>query len=94
MYKRAHESLIHAGDHAYRHRRERKREFRGLWIIRIGAAARKLGLTYSQLIHGLTLANVTIDRKMLADIAARDDAAFGRLADMAKAQLAPSVSQT
>jgi large subunit ribosomal protein L20 len=74
--------------YAYRDRRNRKRDFRSLWITRINAAARLGGLSYSRLIHGLKLANVQVDRKVLADIAVRDAATFGRLVDVAKAQLA------
>jgi large subunit ribosomal protein L20 len=74
--------------YAFRDRRNRKRDFRRLWITRINAAARLSGLSYSRLVHGLKLANVQVDRKVLADIAARDLAAFGKLAELAKAQLA------
>ena len=87
MYKRAHESTLHAMEYAYRHRRERKRDFRSLWIVRIGAAARLLGLTYSQFINGLKKANVEMDRKNLAELAAREPDAFGKLVEVAKAQL-------
>jgi large subunit ribosomal protein L20 len=73
--------------YAFRDRRNRKRDFRRLWITRINAAARLSGLSYSRLVHGLKLANVQVDRKVLADIAARDLAAFGKLAEVAKAQL-------
>ena len=83
-YKRAKEALIHAWSHAYRHRRERKGDFRRLWILRIGAAARQLGLTYSQLVHGLKNANVEINRKMLADLAVRDPQAFEKVVDQAR----------
>jgi large subunit ribosomal protein L20 len=71
--------------YAYRDRRDRKREFRRLWIVRINAAARLCGTTYHQLISGLSKAGVAIDRKMLADLAITDDAAFARLAAIAKA---------
>ena len=84
LYKRAHESLMHALQYAYRDRRARKRDFRRLWIIRINAAARVNGLTYSKLIHGLTVAGVAVDRKMLADLAVRDEAAFTAVAEVAK----------
>ena len=84
LYKRAHESLMHALKYAYRDRRTRKRDFRRLWIIRINAAARLNGLTYSKLIHGLTVAGVAVDRKMLADLAVRDEAAFAAVAEVAK----------
>jgi large subunit ribosomal protein L20 len=74
--------------YAFRDRRNRKRDFRKLWITRINAAARINGLSYSKLVHGLKLANVQVDRKVLADIAARDGVAFAKLADVAKAELA------
>jgi large subunit ribosomal protein L20 len=73
--------------YAFRDRRNRKRDFRRLWITRINAAARLSGLSYSRFVHGLKLANVQVDRKVLADIAVRDIAAFGKLAEVAKAQL-------
>ena len=88
QFRRAREALLHAWSHSYRHRRERKRDFRRLWILRINAAARSMGLTYSQLIDGLTKANVEIDRKMLADTAVRDPQAFEKLVSLAKEQLA------
>jgi large subunit ribosomal protein L20 len=84
LYKRAHESLMHALMYAYRDRRNRKRDFRRLWIIRINAAARLNGINYSRLIEGLRIAGVKIDRKMLADLAVRDAAAFTAVADVAK----------
>ncbi|HEY7030841.1 MAG TPA: 50S ribosomal protein L20 [Thermomicrobiales bacterium] len=84
LYKRAHESMMHALMYAYRDRRTRKRDFRRLWIIRINAAARLNGLPYSRLIQGLKLAGVEIDRKMLADLAVRDAAAFTAVVDVAK----------
>lgn len=84
LYKRAHESLMHALMYAYRDRRNRKRDFRRLWIIRINAAARLNGISYSRFIEGLKLAGVKIDRKMLADLAVRDAAAFTAVADVAK----------
>ena len=83
-YKWAKEALIHAWSHAYRHRRERKGDFRRLWILRIGAAARQLGLTYSQFIHGLKNANIEIDRKMLANMAVRDPQGFEKLVAVAQ----------
>lgn len=88
LYKRAHESMLHALSYAYRHRRERKGDMRRLWIVRIGAAARLHGLPYNSLMHGLKLANVEVDRKVLADLAGRDEAAFTELVTVAKAQLA------
>ena len=88
LYKRAHESLMHALFYAYRDRRTRKRDFRRLWITRINAASRINGLTYSRLIHGLTTAGVAVDRKMLADLAVRDEAAFAEVTEVAKRALA------
>ena len=87
QYKWAKEALIHAGSHAYRDRRLRKRNFRSLWIIRIGAASRTHGLTYNQFVHGLKVANVEIDRKVLADLAVRDTDAFGELVGIARSNL-------
>ncbi len=73
--------------YAYRDRRQKKRDFRKLWITRINAAARMNGLSYSQLMHGLKLAEIEVNRKMLADLAVNDAAAFTALADAAKAKL-------
>ena len=87
-YRRAKEALLKADRYRYRDRRNRKREFRRLWITRINAAARLNGLSYSQLMHGLQLAGVEIDRKILADIAVRDAEAFRRFADKAREALA------
>ena len=87
LYRRAHESLIHALQYAYAHRRERKGEMRKLWNIRINAAARANGLSYSKLIYGLKCSNAEIDRKMLADIAIRDPDAFAQIAERAKEHL-------
>jgi large subunit ribosomal protein L20 len=87
LYRRANEAMLKSLFYAFRDRRNRKRDFRRLWIARINAAARLSGLSYSRLVHGLKLANVQVDRKVLADIAVRDMAAFGKLADLAKAQL-------
>jgi large subunit ribosomal protein L20 len=87
LYKRAHESLMHALKYAYRDRRNRKREFRRLWIIRINAASRMNGLSYSNLIHGLTLAGVAVDRKVLADLAVRDEEGFAAIVAVAKQSL-------
>ena len=88
IFRRANESVLHALDYAYQHRRDRKGQFRRLWIMRINAAAREQGLTYSRLINGLTKAGVQLDRKVLADIAVRDPVAFASVADRAKAALA------
>ncbi|MFP4245191.1 MAG: 50S ribosomal protein L20, partial [Ectothiorhodospira sp.] len=73
--------------YAYRDRRQRKRQFRALWITRINAAARQFDLSYSRLINGLNKAGIEIDRKVLADLAVHDIAAFGRIAEKAKAAL-------
>lgn len=83
-YKRAKEQVQRSLRYAYRDRRVRKRDFRRLWIARINAAARENGLTYGQFIHGLKKADVVIDRKILADLAIRDSATFGRIAEIAK----------
>ena len=90
LYRRAHESMLKALSYAYRDRRDRKGQMRRLWIIRINAAARQAGLTYGRLIEGLTKASVAIDRKMMADMAVRDQAAFQRLVDVARERLAIS----
>ena len=83
-YKRAKEALIKAETYAYRDRRNRKRDFRRLWITRINAAARINGMSYSQLMHGLKLAGIELDRKVLADIAVRDPETFRRFAETAR----------
>jgi large subunit ribosomal protein L20 len=83
-YKKAKEALLKADTYAYRDRRNRKRDFRRLWITRINAAARIEGMTYGELIHGLKLAEVELDRKMLADLAVRDAEAFRRFCDRAR----------
>ena len=87
LYRRAKESLLHALSYAYRHRRERKGDFRRLWIIRIGAAARLHGMSYSQFIFGLKLAGIGLDRKVLASIAMEDAATFATIAQAAKGKL-------
>lgn len=87
LYKRAHESLMRALSYAYRDRRTRKRDMRRLWIIRINAASRLNGLPYSRLIQGLILAGVAVDRKILADLAVRDETAFAAVVDVAKQAL-------
>jgi large subunit ribosomal protein L20 len=83
-YKRAKEALMKADAYAYRDRRNRKRDFRRLWITRINAAARQNGLSYGEFMHGLKLAGVELDRKILADIAVRDPETFSRFADTAR----------
>ncbi len=87
VFRAAKQAVIKAGQYAYRHRRAKKRDFRALWIMRINAAARVHGLSYSRLIAGLKLAGLTIDRKLLADIAVNDAAAFGVIAQKAQAAL-------
>lgn len=87
LYKRAHESMMRALQYAYRDRRNRKRDMRRLWIQRINAASRLNGLPYSRLIQGLSLAGVAVDRKMLADLAVRDQEAFAAVVDVAKRSL-------
>lgn len=84
LYRRAHEAMMKSLAYAYRDRRDRKGDFRRLWITRINAAARQQGLTYSRLMKGLRDAGVAINRKMLADLAVRDQAAFAQLAAVAK----------
>lgn len=83
-YRFANEQLMRSGNYAYRDRRTRKRDFRRLWIIRINAAARQEGMSYSQLIHGLDQAGVEVNRKMLADIAVNDPEGFRRFVDVAR----------
>ena len=87
-YKRAKEAVLKADAYAYRDRRNRKRDFRRLWIQRINAAARLNGLTYGQFIHGLKLAEIELDRKVLADLAVRDAESFSRICDAAREALA------
>ena len=87
LFKTAEEAVHRGWSYAYRDRKQRKREFRKLWIIRINAAARLNGLTYGTLIHGLKSANVEIDRKALAEIAVNDPAAFASIAETAKSSL-------
>ncbi len=87
VYRVAKQAVTKAGQYAYRDRRQRKRQFRSLWIVRINAAARENGLSYSRFIAGLKKANVEVDRKVLADLAVRDKAAFAALAERAKAGL-------
>ena len=84
LYKRAHESLMHALAYAYRDRKNRKRDFRRLWITRINAAARQEGMSYSDLIHGLSEAGVEVNRKMLAEIAVDDPDGFRRFVELAR----------
>jgi len=90
LFRRANESVLHALDYAYRDRRDRKGQFRRLWIQRINAAARAEGITYGRFIEGLAKAGVEVDRKMLADLAVRDNAVFSSLVGTARSALAAS----
>ena len=83
-YKRAKEQLLKSDTYAYRDRRNRKRDFRRLWITRINAAARREGMTYAAFMHGMRLAEIELDRKVLADIAVRDPETFRRFAERAR----------
>ena len=89
-YRRAKEGLLHAMRYAYVHRRERKRDFRRLWVLRISAGAKSLGLNYSTFMHGLKEAGVDVNRKVLADIAVREPETFAQLAEKARGALAPA----
>lgn len=91
-FKVAKQAVIKAGQYAYRDRRQRKRQFRSLWIIRINAAANELGLSYSRLINGLHLAGIEVDRKVLADLAMHEKDAFAALVAQAKAALEGEVA--
>lgn len=88
VFRVAKQAVTRAGQYAYRDRRQRKRQFRGLWIIRINAAARQCGLSYSRFMDGLKKAAIEIDRKVLAELAISDQAAFAQLAERAKAAAA------
>ena len=88
VYRVAKQAVTKALQYAYIGRKQKKRQFRGLWIVRINAASRQFGLSYSRLMNGLKKANITVDRKVLADIAVHDIAAFGALAEKAKGALA------
>jgi large subunit ribosomal protein L20 len=88
IFRVAKQAVIKAGQYAYRDRRQRKRQFRALWITRINAAARLNGLSYSRLINGLNRAEIEVDRKILADIAVHDQEAFAAIAEAAKEALA------
>ena len=88
VFRIAKQAVMKAGQYAYRDRRTRKRVFRALWIARINAAARGLGITYSKFMAGMKKASIDIDRKMLAELAVNDPAAFGSIVDKVKAQLA------
>ena len=88
VFRIAKEAVMKAGQYQYRDRRNKKREFRALWIARINAAVRVVGMTYSVFMNGLKKASIDIDRKVLADLAVYDKAAFGKIAEQAKASLA------
>ena len=88
VYRVAKQAVMKAGQYAYRDRRQKKRQFRALWIARINAAVRELGMSYSTFMAGLKRANIDIDRKVLADIAVADKAAFAKIAGQVKANLA------
>ena len=88
VFRIAKQAVMKAGQYAYRDRRTRKRVFRALWIARINAAARGMGITYSKFMAGMKKAAIDIDRKMLAELAVNDPAAFGSIVDKVKAQLA------
>ena len=87
LYRYAKEAVAHAGQYAYRDRRKKKGDFRSLWIVRINAACRNAGITYSRFIEGLAAANIAVDRKVLADIAVRDEAGFNAIVEKARAAL-------
>ncbi len=93
QFKVAKQAVIRAGQYAYRDRRQRKRQFRSLWIVRINAAAREHGLSYSQFINGLKKAEIEVDRKVLADMAIHEKAAFAALAQQAKAVLGSETAE-
>ena len=87
VFRIAKEAVMKAGQYAFRDRRQRKRDFRALWIARINAAAREMGMSYSVLMNGLKKAEIEVDRKMLADLAVADKPAFAKIAQQAKAKL-------
>jgi len=84
LFRPAHQAIIRAGKHMTRHRKERKRDMRALWIVRIGAASRQFGLSYNKMISGLKKAKIALDRKILADLAVSDPKAFQKLVEAAK----------
>jgi large subunit ribosomal protein L20 len=88
LFRQAHEAVMHAGQYAYRDRRVRKRDFRKLWIARINAACRQQGITYSRFINGLLKAGITVDRKVMADLAVNDTPGFTALVQQATSALA------
>lgn len=88
LYRKAKEQVLHSMQYAYRDRRDRKGDFRQLWITRINAAARANGMTYNRLIQGLKLAEIEVDRKILAELAVNDEAAFAAIVDVARKAVA------
>jgi large subunit ribosomal protein L20 len=90
LYKPANEAVMHSLAYAYRDRRQRKGDMRGLWIARINAAARQNGLAYNKFMHGLRAAGIEVNRKMLADVAVNDAAAFRQLVELARGALTPA----
>jgi large subunit ribosomal protein L20 len=92
LYRKAKEQVTHSLTYAYRDRKKRKGDFRRLWIQRINAAAREQGVTYNRLIQGLTLAEITVDRRMLAELAVNDRPAFNALVELAKGALPADVN--
>ena len=95
LYRKAKEQLLHSATYSYRDRKARKGDFRRLWIQRINAAARSNGITYNRLVQGLKAAGVKVDRKMLAELAVNDAAAFAALVEVARAALpAPAATET
>jgi len=92
LYRKAKEQLLHSATYEYRDRKQRKGDFRQLWITRINAAARQNGMTYNRLIQGLKLAGVEVDRKNLADLAVNDESAFAALVEIAKKALPADVN--
>lgn len=92
LYRKAKEQVLHSLNYAYNDRRKRKNDFRKLWIARINAAARANGITYNRFIQGLKAAEIEVDRKVLADLAVRDEAAFAALVELAKAALPEDVN--
>ncbi len=94
LYKTAKQSVDHAGQYAYRDRKARRREMRALWIARINAAARSYGLSYNRLVYGLHKAHMNVNRKMLADLAVKDEEAFARYVEIAKSALSGVIKET
>jgi large subunit ribosomal protein L20 len=94
LWRKGHEAMLHSLTYAYRDRRNRKRDFRRLWIVRINAAARLNGLSYSRFMNALEQAGIRLDRKVLADMAVQDAAGFAKLAEIAKGMIQPPAGQS